>query len=107
MVWPDRVLLLVAEESGGLSCLTGLLIQPRFECLAVNCTALHWIPGALLPLPGYNKTVAYEGANLRGHNGNTFGGLKPEMELWKGPTKGGSAPKSHCLLRGVRGIACF
>lgn len=50
-----------STESGGLSCLTGLLIPPRFECLAVNCTALHWIPGALLPLPGYNKTVAYEG----------------------------------------------
>ena len=77
MVWPGCVLLLVAEESGGLSCLTGLLIPPRFECLAVNCTALHWIPGSLLPLPGYNKTVAYEGSNLRGHNGNTFCGLKP------------------------------
>ena len=52
------------QESGSLSCVTGALIPPRFECFAVNCTALHWIPGAMLPLAGYNQTVAYEGAKV-------------------------------------------
>ena len=50
-----------ATESG-LNCLAGALIPPRFECFAMNCTAHHWLPGAPIPLPGYNKTVAYSGA---------------------------------------------
>eukprot|EP00434_Breviolum_minutum_P018993 symbB.v1.2.016746.t1/scaffold1277.1/size127245/10 len=46
-----------------LNCLTGFLIPPRFDCIALNCTSIHWIPGAVMPLPGYNLTVLRPGSD--------------------------------------------
>ena len=51
----------VFSEETALNCLTGFLIPPRFDCIALNCTSIHWIPGAVMPLPGYNLTVLRPG----------------------------------------------
>ena len=60
------------SEETALNCLTGSLIPPRFDCIALNCTSIHWIPGAVMPLPGYNLTVLKPGGRCSEKPGEFF-----------------------------------
>lgn len=62
----------VFSEETALNCLTGFLIPPRFDCIALNCTSIHWIPGAVMPLPGYNLTVLRPGGRCSEKPGEFF-----------------------------------
>ncbi|CAJ1356339.1 unnamed protein product, partial [Effrenium voratum] len=45
-----------------MPCWAGVLEPPRFGCTALNCSAHHWLPGALLPIPGFETIIGYAGA---------------------------------------------
>ena len=54
----------VGTAGTALNCFAGTLIPPRYDCSPLNCTAHHYIPGALLPLPGFNRTTFSGVSNL-------------------------------------------